>query len=100
MSGTPCIISNTEYKPLSSSVTGKKSKDIFNLFTSFSIFLTQIYLTDNDDYYFILKDFIAESMCGILDTHQPPRCYNWDFVPLPELVLFVEKVTAKAKVDV
>lgn len=39
-------------------------------------------------------------MCGILDTHQPPRCYNWDFVPLPELVLFVEKVTTKAKVDV
>ncbi|RGB31657.1 hypothetical protein C1646_763810 [Rhizophagus diaphanus] len=44
--------------------------------------------------------FIAESMCGILDTHQPPRYYNWDFVPLPELVLFVEKVTTKAKVDV
>jgi hypothetical protein len=39
-------------------------------------------------------------MCGILDTHQPPRCYNWDFVPLPELVLFVEKVTTKARVDV
>uniref|UniRef100_A0A1D1XMR9 PHO85 cyclin-9 n=1 Tax=Anthurium amnicola TaxID=1678845 RepID=A0A1D1XMR9_9ARAE len=47
-----------------------------------------------------VTDFIAESMCGILDTHQPPRCYNWDFVPLPELVLFVKKVTLRAKVDV
>ncbi|RIA89013.1 hypothetical protein C1645_825447 [Glomus cerebriforme] len=47
-----------------------------------------------------VTDFIAESMCGILDVHQPPRCYNWDFVPLPELVFFVEKVTTKAKIDI
>jgi len=47
-----------------------------------------------------VTDFIAESMCGILDTNQPPRSYSWDFVPLPELVLFVKKVTTKARIDV
>lgn len=37
-------------------------------------------------------------MCGILDTHQPG--FRWDIVPLPELLLFVERVTTKAKIDV
>jgi hypothetical protein len=37
-------------------------------------------------------------MCGILDTHQPG--YRWDIRRLPELLLFVERVTTKAKIDV
>ncbi|CAG8441147.1 2434_t:CDS:2 [Funneliformis caledonium] len=48
----------------------------------------------------VITDFIAESMCGILETHQPPRYLSWNFVPLPELVFFVERVTLRAKVDV
>ncbi|CAI2163914.1 5001_t:CDS:2 [Funneliformis geosporum] len=48
----------------------------------------------------VITDFIAESMCGILETHQPPKYLSWNFVPLPELVFFVERVTLKAKVDV
>ena len=39
-----------------------------------------------------------ESISGILDTHQPG--FSWDFVPLPELLLFVERVTTKAKIDI
>ncbi|RHZ86691.1 hypothetical protein Glove_46g73 [Diversispora epigaea] len=46
-----------------------------------------------------LTDFIAESMCGILATCQAPQSQNWDYIPLPELVFFVEKVTTKAKID-
>jgi hypothetical protein len=45
-----------------------------------------------------ITNFLAESMCGILDTHQPG--FSWDFVPLPELLLFVERVTTKAKIDI
>lgn len=48
---------------------------------------------------YVILDFIAESMCGILDTCRAPQCINWDHVPLPELVLFVEKVTSRAKID-
>jgi len=48
----------------------------------------------------VVTDFIAESMCGILETHQPPKYISWNLVPLPELVFFVERVTSRAKVDV
>jgi len=46
-----------------------------------------------------VTDFIAEIVCGILETHQQPG-FTWDFIPLPELLFFINKVTEKAKVDV
>ncbi|CAG8583218.1 3725_t:CDS:2, partial [Acaulospora colombiana] len=36
---------------------------------------------------------------GILATNQPPSLINWNHIPLPELMLFVEKVTERAKID-
>nr|CAG8453499.1 4229_t:CDS:2 [Entrophospora candida]CAG8460404.1 12877_t:CDS:2 [Entrophospora candida] len=39
-------------------------------------------------------------MSGILKTHQPPKYVNWNYIPLPELVYFVQKVTTRAQIDV
>ncbi|RIB22412.1 hypothetical protein C2G38_2243297 [Gigaspora rosea] len=45
-------------------------------------------------------DFLAESLCGILELPTHPKRILEDFVPLPELLLFIQKVTTKARIDV
>ncbi|CAG8687600.1 10824_t:CDS:2, partial [Acaulospora morrowiae] len=44
-------------------------------------------------------EFMTEILNGILATNQPPTLINWDSIPLPELLLFVGKVTTKAGID-
>ncbi|CAG8484828.1 17900_t:CDS:2 [Dentiscutata erythropus] len=41
-----------------------------------------------------------ESLCGILELPTHPKRIFEDFVPLPELLLFIQKVTTKARIDV